>query len=41
MIFRRDNESELARQLIEIMRNKLFVPRLKDRIEDDKQMREA
>jgi DNA-binding transcriptional LysR family regulator len=41
MIFRRDNESELGRQLIEIMRNKLFVPRLKDRIEDDKQMREA
>ena len=32
MIFRRDHESELGRQLIEIMRNKLFVPRLGNRI---------
>ncbi len=41
MIFRRDNESELARQLIEIMRNKLFVPRPSHRIEHSNQLREA
>jgi DNA-binding transcriptional LysR family regulator len=28
MVFRRDSDSEIAGQLIEIMRNKLFVPRL-------------
>jgi len=28
MVFRRDSVSEIAGQLIEIMRNKLFVPRL-------------
>jgi DNA-binding transcriptional LysR family regulator len=34
MVFRRDSTSETAGQLIDIMRNKLFVPRLRpDRIE--------
>jgi len=34
MVFRRDSASETAGQLIEIMRNKLFVPRLHpDRME--------
>jgi hypothetical protein len=34
MVFRRDSAFETAGQLIEIMRNKLFVPRLHpDRME--------
>ena len=34
MVFRKDSKSETATQLIEIMRNKLFVPRLHlDRVE--------